>query len=265
MSEGATILKILRLGHASYLLTSRQEKRYLIDPFLSVNPGCPEEYTKPEFLKTINAVFLTHGHFDHTSGLQEITDVNPEVLIVAQYDFGLLLMQKGYKNVHLLNYGGSIELDDVKATMVQAIHTSSYSETEGTPMYAGQPAGYVFAFAGDRTVYHSGDTTMMADMKLIQDFYKPDIAILSSSGQFVMGPEEAAYVVKNLIDVDYVIPNHQFPNSATTPRPEVLQGMLENFPVIETMMNKDNKFKELLKDYDKTTVVLIDFGEEKEF
>lgn len=149
--------------------------------------------------------------------------------------------------------------------MVQAMHTSSYGETEGTPLYGGQPAGYVFDFHGDRTLYHSGDTTMMADMKIIQDFYKPSIAILSASGQFVMGPEEAAYVVKNLIDVEYVIPNHQFPNSETTPRPDVLEGMIQQFPVIETMMNKDEKLLHLLRDYDQTKVVLLGYGEEKEF
>ncbi|WP_340084657.1 metal-dependent hydrolase [Siminovitchia sp. FSL H7-0308] len=258
-------MKVLRMGHACYLLTSKEGKRYLIDPFLSLNPGCPEEYTKPEFLRTIDAVFITHGHFDHTQGLEEVENANPDVLIVAQYDFGMILLQKGYSNVHLLNYGGSIYLDDVKVTMVQAMHTSSYGETVGTPIYGGQPAGYIFNFHGDRTLYHSGDTTMMADMKIIQDFYKPSVAILSASGQFVMGPEEAAYVVKHLLDVEYVIPNHQFPNSNTTPRPEVLEGMVQQFPVIETMMNKDEKLLHLLEDDDKTEVIILNYGEEKEF
>lgn len=258
-------MKVLRLGHACYVLTSKEGKCYLIDPFLSINPGCPEKYTESEFLRTIDAVFITHGHFDHTHGLEEVKKANPDVLVVAQYNFGMLLMQKGYSNVHLLNYGGSVELEDVKVTMVQAMHTSSFGETEGTPIYAGQPAGYIFDFHGDRTLYHSGDTTMMVDMKIIQDFYKPSMAILSASGQFVMGPEEAAFVVKNLLDVEYVIPNHQFPNSETTPRPAVLEGMVQQFPVIETMMNKDEQLLHLLKDYDKTKVVLLQYGEEKEF
>ncbi|WP_221568079.1 metal-dependent hydrolase [Alkalihalobacillus sp. TS-13] len=258
-------MKMMRLGHASYLLTSRSGKKHLIDPFLSGNPGCPEAYTKPEFLKTIDTVYLTHGHFDHTAGLKELVDANPDVLIVCQYEMGLILLQSGYQNVHLLNYGGSVEFDDVKVSMVQALHTSSFKETENTPLYAGQPAGYVYDFMNDVTLYHSGDTTMTMDMKLIQEVYQPDLAILSSSGQFVMGPREAAYVTKNLLDVKYVIPNHHFPTKETSPRPEVLENMLQNFPVIETMMEKDQELFELLRDYKKTEVILLNFGEEREF
>ncbi|ANX10671.1 hypothetical protein ABE41_001415 [Fictibacillus arsenicus] len=95
--------------------------------------------------------------------------------------------------------------------MVQAKHTSSYGETEGTPIYAGEAVGYIFDFHNDHTLYHSGDTAIMSDMKLIQDVYEPTIAILSSSGHFTMGPKEAAYAVKNLLNVQYVIPSHTFP------------------------------------------------------
>lgn len=258
-------MKIVRLGHASYVLKSKFGKNYLIDPFLNANPGCPEQYLKPEFLKTIHAVLLTHGHFDHTEGLQHVVENNPDVNIVAQYDLGLLLMQKGFQHVQLINIGGKVRFEDMSATMVKANHSSSYNETVGAPMYAGTAVGYMFDFKDDITIYHSGDTAMMSDMELFQKFHQPDVAILSASGQFVMEPDEAAFVVKNLLDVKYVIPNHQFPNHQTTPRQEVLDGMLENFPVIETMMDKDNELKELLKDYKETEVVILDYGEEREF
>jgi len=158
-------MKVLRLGHATYVLTSEEGNRYMIDPFLSINPGCPEKYTTPEFLSTMSAVFITHGHFDHTGSLDELIKQNPELPIVCQYDLGLILLQKGYKNVNLLNFGGSINFNDVRVSMVQAMHTSSYAETEGTPMYAGHPAGFIFNFNNDHTLYHSGDTTMMSDMR----------------------------------------------------------------------------------------------------
>ena len=113
-------------------MKSKFGKNYLIDPFLNANPGCPEQYLKPEFLKTIHAVLLTHGHFDHTEGLQHVVENNPDVNIVAQYDLGLLLMQKGFQHVQLINIGGKVRFEDMSATMVKANHSSSYNETVGS-------------------------------------------------------------------------------------------------------------------------------------
>ncbi|MDZ5472785.1 metal-dependent hydrolase [Bacillus sp. 31A1R] len=258
-------MKIRRLGHAMYQFTSKNNKNYLIDPFFDMNPGFPKELDQPLFYKSIDAVFLTHGHFDHTSGLTNITNVNPGVLVVAQYELALILLQKGIKNVLPINFGGTVVLDDVKVTMVQAKHTSSYGETEGTPIYAGEACGYILGFENDRTVYHSGDTAIMLDMKLIQDVYKPDIAILSSSGHFTMGPKEAAYAVKELLDVEYVIPSHTFPSEEKAPKKETLTKLIENFPVVAFMIDKDEELKELLKDFQRTTVVTLGYGEEVDF
>jgi L-ascorbate metabolism protein UlaG (beta-lactamase superfamily) len=258
-------MKVLRLGHAMYVLTSKEGKNYLIDPFFDMNPGCPAQYQTEEFMKSIDAVFLTHGHFDHTSGLQKLLNSHPDCLVVAQYELAMILLQKGVKNVYPINLGGSIHLEDVKATMVQAKHTSSYGETEGTPIYAGEAAGYIFDFHNDHTLYHSGDTAIMSDMKLIQDVYEPTIAILSSSGHFTMGPKEAAYAVKNLLNVQYVIPSHTFPTKETASSPEVLVALLKAFPIIDTMMDKDHDLAAELKNYPKTEVVVIGYGEEKEF
>ncbi|HWO97736.1 MAG TPA: metal-dependent hydrolase [Bacillus sp. (in: firmicutes)] len=257
-------MKILRLGHAMYVFTTKQQKKLLVDPFFDMNPGCPSEYGKPDFLKTIDAVLLTHGHFDHTSGLNKVLEVKPDVLVIAQYELALILMQQGIKNVYPLNFGGSIDLEDTKVTMVKAVHTSSYGETVGTPVYAGEACGYILDFKDDVTLYHSGDTAIMMDMKLIQDIYQPDIAILSSSGQFTMGPKEAAYAVNHLLDVKIVIPSHTFPTKKNAPSKEAMERLMSNFPIIENMMDKDKELVELLKDNNKTRVLTIGYGEEKE-
>lgn len=105
----------------------------------------------------------------------------------------------------------------------------------------------------------------MADMKLIQDVYQPEIAILSSSGHFTMGPKEAAYAVKNLLKIRYVIPSHTFPTNETAASPESLTKLLQAFPVVEFMIDKDNELKELLADHKKTTVIPLGYGEERDF
>nr|WP_263323617.1 metal-dependent hydrolase [Neobacillus sp. Marseille-Q6967] len=258
-------MKILRLGHAMYVLKSREGKNYLIDPFFDLNPGFPRHLNTASFYQSIDCVFLTHGHFDHTSGLAKLVEHKPDIMIVAQYELALILLQKGIKNVMPINIGGSVGFDDVNVTMVQARHTSSYGETEGAPVYAGEAAGYIFDFKDDYTLYHSGDTAIMADMKLIQEVYEPEIAILSSSGHFTMGPKEAAYAVRNLLKVKYVIPSHTFPTNETAASPEALQQLLQAFPVVDLMIDKDNDLKQLLKDYKKTAVITLGYGEEKEF
>lgn len=258
-------MRIHRLGHAMYVLKSKEGKNYLIDPFFDMNPGFPKELNSAEFYKSIDCVVLTHGHFDHTSGLAKLIEHKPETLIIAQYELAMILLQQGIKNVLPINIGGSVAFDEVKITMVQAKHTSSYGETEGTPIYAGEAAGYIFDFIDDYTLYHSGDTALMMDMKLIQEVYEPEIAILSSSGHFTMGPKEAAYAVKNLLDVKYVIPSHTFPTNETAASPETLNQLLQAFPVVEFMIDKDKDLAELLKDYKKTAVVTLGYGEEKAF
>lgn len=258
-------MKIQRLGHAMFVLKSKEGKNYLIDPFFDLNPGFPPYLDTAEFYQSFDCIFLTHGHFDHTSGLTKVTEHKPEIMIVAQYELALILLQQGIKNVLPINYGGSVNFDDVRITMVQAKHTSSYGETQGTPVYAGESAGYIFDFKDDYTLYHSGDTALMTDMKLIQDVYQPEIAILSSSGHFTMGPSEAAYAVNHLLDVKYVIPSHTFPSNETAASPESLTQLVQAFPVVEYMIDKDKELKELLKGNPKTTVVTIGYGEEREF
>ena len=109
-------------------------------------------------------------------------------------------MQQGIKNVLPINLGGSVSFEDVNVTMVQAKHTSSYGETRRrNPVYAGESAGYIFDFKDDYTLYHSGDTALMSDIKLIQDVYEPEIAILSSSRPFYNGTKRSRLCCKKFI------------------------------------------------------------------
>jgi L-ascorbate metabolism protein UlaG (beta-lactamase superfamily) len=52
-------MKILRLGHAMYVLKSKEGKNYLIDPFFDMNPGFPKHLNSAEFYKSIDCVVLT--------------------------------------------------------------------------------------------------------------------------------------------------------------------------------------------------------------
>ena len=104
------------------------------------------------------------------------------------------------------NKGGTIRLGDVAVTMVNAVHSSSVAGETG-PAYAGSEAGYMIAAEG-RTIYVSGDTDVMADMKVFQDLHEPDIGILSSGGHFTMDMARAAYAAKTFFNFETIIPCH---------------------------------------------------------
>lgn len=62
----------------------------------------------------------------------------------------------------------------------------------------------------------------------------------------------------------YVIPSHTFPTKDTAPNPEILEGLLQAFPVVANMMDRDKTLVEELEGYEPTKVVILGFGEEKE-
>ena len=64
-------------------------------------------------------------------------------------------------------------------------------------------------------VYLSGDTGQTGDMRtIVRDFYKADLAVVHMGDIFSMGPEEAAFAVKQLVRPRAVIPEHA--NEAAT-------------------------------------------------
>ncbi|QTC40371.1 metal-dependent hydrolase [Bacillus sp. V3] len=255
-------MKFTRLGHSCFVIESKDGKKMMLDPFLGQNPACPKEFLQGDYLQGIDVVLLTHGHFDHASGLEDLKQHNSEVLVVAQYELALKLMGDGF-NVFPLNYGGTYYQDSFEVTMVNAVHTSSFGETVGVPQLVGLPCGFVLSVYGEEVVYISGDTNVMADMKIIQDIYKPSVAILACAGQFVMGVKEAKYALTHLLDVNKVIPCHTFPQVEEAADPEMMAGLVQGFPVIQFMMGQDRQLKEAMKDTC-VEVEVIDFGETRQ-
>ena len=75
------------------------------------------------------------------------------------------------------------------------------------PVYMGAETGFVIQGEG-HSLYLSGDTTIMADMAWIAEYYKPDIGILSAGGYYTMDMAGAAFAAKRYFDFKTVIPCH---------------------------------------------------------
>jgi L-ascorbate metabolism protein UlaG (beta-lactamase superfamily) len=204
--------RITWLGHATVLIQTAKGTNLLIDPYIKQNPKYPKDFVLP----TIHYILLTHGHGDHISDAVPVA-AKHGATVVAIYELAAYMAAKGVVNTIGMNLGGTVQLNEVAATMVEARHSSGAQDEEGTH-YVGVAAGFVLTIKDGPVLYHSGDTAVFGDMKLIHDLYQPEVAMLPIGGHFTMGPKEAALAVR-LLAPKTILPLHfgTFPPLTGTP------------------------------------------------
>ena len=198
--------KLAWLGHAAVRLETPEGKALLIDPWLEGNPSCPDD---AKTVDALDAIFVTHAHFDHLGEAVELAKKH-EARVVCNAELGYWFIEQGVakENVVGMNKGGTIRLDDLAldVTMTHADHSGRFVGSEPN-LYGSDPVGFVIALSDGTVVYHAGDTAVFGDMALIRELYSPAIALLPIGGRFTMGPREAAKAVE-LLQPETVIPIH---------------------------------------------------------
>jgi L-ascorbate metabolism protein UlaG (beta-lactamase superfamily) len=198
-------MKITYFGHSAFRIETGGAV-IMLDPFLSGNPLFKGDAR--EVARGATHVLLTHGHDDHLGDTVDICKDNKATL-VANFEIAMYLAAKGVANYSPGNHGGRISFEDFDCVFTNAWHSSSHVDN-GTPIYLGNPAGFVILPKKEkgRALYVSGDTGVTYDMKIIQDLYKPAFGIICMGDRFTMGPEQAAYACKTFFKFRKVIPCH---------------------------------------------------------
>jgi len=191
-------MNITFLGHAS-LLIETNGKRIIVDPFITANPLAAEKISLQNL--KVDYFLITHAHQDHVLDVSAIHELNPDAIIISNFEIVTYFANYGI-NGHGMNHGGSWFFDFGKITMVNAWHSSSFAD--GT--YGGNPAGYVLE-SEEKSIYIAGDTGLTMDMKIIPLFTKLDLAILPIGDNFTMGIDSAV-VASDYVDCQNVMGYH---------------------------------------------------------
>jgi L-ascorbate metabolism protein UlaG (beta-lactamase superfamily) len=208
------------LGHATFHLQTAKGTSILIDPWMESNPSFPKGWKAPE---KIDLVLCSHGHGDHMGDALSV-DKRYHPTFVGIYELTSWLSSKGVKKTVGMNLGGTFRFQDVSISLVEAKHSSSIDDN-GATVYAGVAAGYVLQVEGEPTLYHSGDTALFSDMKLLRELYAPAIACLPIGDHFTMGPRAAALAAE-YVGAKTVIPMHYGTFPVLTGTPEELRSHL---------------------------------------
>ena len=160
--------RITWLGHATVLIQTAQGTNILIDPFIAHNPKYPKDFVLPA---KIDYVLLTHGHGDHISDAAPVAKKHDST-VVAIYELADYIAGQGVTKTMGMNLGGSVVLNDVTVTMVDAKHSAGARTKRARTMWAWRPASCSPSRRG-RCFTTRATLASLAIWQLIRELYQP--------------------------------------------------------------------------------------------
>ncbi|GGI40353.1 metal-dependent hydrolase [Mammaliicoccus stepanovicii] len=195
-------MKVSFHGQSVIYFESKGHK-VIVDPFITGNPLSD---LKAEDLE-VDYIILTHGHGDHLGDTVALAKNSNATVIALPEIIDYLSNKHGLENLRPMNIGGNIEFGFGKVKFVQAFHSNSITEDNGEIVYLGMPTGIILETEGG-TIYHTGDTGLFGDMKLIADRHPVDLCFIPIGDNFTMGIDDASYAINELIQPKKVVPIH---------------------------------------------------------
>ncbi len=199
-------ITITWLGHSGFhLAPDGGAPSFLFDPFLG-NPKAPSNAAT--LAESARVILLTHGHWDHVGGVADLA-IRTGATVLTNDELAQDLAADGVPEAQLVGYniGGSATAHGIRATLVQALHSSSRKGADGRPREVGSPCGFVVELPDGPVIYNTGDTGVFGDMALIAEIYRPDILFLPIGDFYTMGARQAAMAVE-LVDPRWIVPQH---------------------------------------------------------
>jgi L-ascorbate metabolism protein UlaG (beta-lactamase superfamily) len=209
--------RIRYLGTSCYELELPDGRRAIVDPYLDDNEHAA---IASDELEALDLVLVTHGGFDHLGDAFKLVR-RTGAMLFASADVAIAAKLEGIPEAQVFPMvsGAYREHAGFGVQAVEAHHVSITKLADGG-FISGQPLSFVISDAEHRpdshVIYHSGDTSLFSDMKLLAELYQPTLGLIGVSGPdhlpHEMNPAEAARAVEWL-GLERAVPMHLIPGS----------------------------------------------------
>jgi L-ascorbate metabolism protein UlaG (beta-lactamase superfamily) len=257
-------VEILWLGQSVFKITTPTGKVIVTDPWLTPNPKTPPEYKDLAKLGRVDVILVSHAHYDHFFDAPALSKMH-NVPIIGPAGMNQTLLTLGVLPAQMLprfNKGGTTSpAPGIKITATHAEHSSELTwrnsaknggkpplighlptaEDETVP--GGEPIGFIIELENGLKIYHAGDTGLFGDMKMIGEYYKPDLVMLPIGGNFTMDPKDAAYATREMLKPKYAIPMHYGAHPLGVGTPQQYMDALGSVGIKVFPMNPGDKIE----------------------
>jgi L-ascorbate metabolism protein UlaG (beta-lactamase superfamily) len=162
---------------------------------------------KIEDLPNIDAILISHGHYDHLD-VPSLKKFPKNIPIIVPYKRESLCKRLGFSDIRGLDLWETTSVSGVKITAVPAYHFPGRSFQFFIKDYQG------YVIEGSKTVYFSGDTGLENNFKEIGEKFNIDLAILPIGAyrpahfrNHHLSPEDALEAMK-LLNAKKMMPVH---------------------------------------------------------
>jgi L-ascorbate metabolism protein UlaG (beta-lactamase superfamily) len=163
------------LGIAAFEVTLPDGRIVLIDPYLDENPASP---VKVADLKQVDLVLVTHLALDHLGDTAAIArKFGCPVVCGSEVKYFLTCQDVDPKQMRTVPLHGQVNPLGIRVRAVPSVHHSVGVAPDGQWL-SGPPMGFILYAADDCRIYHSGDTAIFGDLKLIGELYQPTVGLM---------------------------------------------------------------------------------------
>jgi L-ascorbate metabolism protein UlaG (beta-lactamase superfamily) len=163
------------LGLAAFEIVTPQGQVVLVDPCLDDNPASPVKVAE---LQRVDLVLVTHLAEDHLGDTAAVVSkfACPVVCDAGvKYYLGKLGVDGSL--IRTVPWGGQVDPRGIRVRAVACMHSSGRVAPDDR-WVTGTPLGFILHTDPETRIYHSGDTAVFGDLRLIGELYRPNVGLL---------------------------------------------------------------------------------------